>query len=65
MTEFQQFVDEMPHGKADDFRKKICAECDITDSYFRLWANGLKVPLKYRETINRVSQEMLNQTIFY
>lgn len=64
MTEFQQFVNEMPHGKADEFRKKICAQCEIKDSYFRLWANGLKVASKHHTKINEVCQEMFGKSIF-
>lgn len=64
MTPLQAFINEMPHGKADEFRNKIVAACGITQALFRNWRNGLNVPEKYHGSINQIASEMFNQQIF-
>lgn len=64
MTQFQKFVDEMPHGKADEFRNKVVEACGITQSLFRLWRNGLNVQEKHHATINLIAADMFGKAVF-
>ena len=64
MTQLQEFIENMPHGKADEFRNRVVAECNITQSYFRNWRNGLVVPSHYHKIINRISNAMFGKSVF-
>jgi len=64
MTQLQEFIDQMPHGKADEFRNKVVEMCQISQGLFRLWRGGLVVPEKHHETINAISTEMFGKKIF-
>lgn len=64
MTELQEFIDKMPHGKADEFRNKVVESCGITQAQFRLWRNGLNVPEKHHEMINSIAVMMFNKLIW-
>ena len=64
MTQLKDFIENMPHGKADEFRKKVVSQCQISQSLFRLWRNGLDVSEKYYGIINKVSVEMFGKEVF-
>lgn len=64
MTQLQEFIEAMPHGRADEFRNRVVQECQITQGMFRLWRNGLNVSEKYHGTINAITMEMFGQTVF-
>jgi len=64
MTQLQEFIEAMPHGRADEFRNRVVQECQITQGMFRLWRNGLNVSEKYHGTINAIATDMFGQTIF-
>ena len=64
MTQLQEFIENMPHGKADEFRNRVVADCEITQSLFRLWRNGLNVPDKYHDKINIISMDMFGKNVF-
>ena len=57
MTQLQEFIENMPHGKADEFRNRVVAEC-------RNWRNGLVVPSHYHKIINRISNAMFGKSVF-
>lgn len=64
MTELQNFIDKMPHGKADEFRNKVVETCGITQSLFRMWRRGMTVPEKYQKTIDCIAFDMFGSVIF-
>lgn len=64
MTDLQKFIDEMPHGKADEFRNRVVDDCQISQGLFRLWRNGLSVPEKHHATINSISVDMFGVQVF-
>lgn len=64
MTDLQKFIDEMPHGKADEFRNRVVDDCQISQGLFRLWRNGLSVPEKHHATINSISVDMFGVLVF-
>lgn len=64
MTELQEFIEKMPHGKADEFRNKVVEACQITQAQFRLWRNGLKVPEKHHVIINGIAMTMFNKLVW-
>lgn len=64
MTQLQNFIDKMPHGKADEFRNKVVETCGITQSLFRMWRRGMTVPEKYQNTIDRIALEMFQMSVF-
>lgn len=64
MTQLKDFIENMPHGKADEFRNRVVSECKISQALFRLWRNGLDVPEKYHPTINSIATEMFGVAVF-
>lgn len=64
MTQLKDFIENMPHGKADEFRNRVVCECKISQALFRLWRNGLDVPKKYHQTINSIATEMFGVAVF-
>lgn len=64
MTQLQDFIENMPHGKADEFRNRVVNSCQISQPLFRLWRGGLAVPEKYHSTINRIAYEMFGKEVF-
>ena len=63
-SKFRKFCDSIPHGRYDDFRLRVIAECNIKDSTFRVWYGGFNVPEERREVINRIALEMFNKKVF-
>jgi len=64
MKELQDFIEKMPHGKADEFRNKVVEACGITQALFRLWRSGLSVPEKHHGTINSIAMVMFNKPVW-
>lgn len=64
MTQLKDFIENMPHGKADEFRNRVVSECKISQALFRLWRNGLEVPEKYHPTINGIANDMFGISVF-
>lgn len=64
MTQLQEFIENMPHGKADEFRNKVVEACGITQGQFRNWRRGLAVPEKHHSTIDLIATEMFGQLVF-
>ena len=64
MTQLQEFIENMPHGKADEFRNRVVDDCQISQGLFRLWRNGLSVPEKHHATINSISNDMFGVEVF-
>lgn len=64
MTQLQEFIENMPHGKADEFRNRVVEACGISQSLFRLWRGGLAVHERYHAAINTVSAEMFGKKVF-
>lgn len=64
MTPLQEFIENMPHGKADEFRNKVVNDCQISQGLFRLWRGGLSVPEKHHATINRIAKAMFGKVVF-
>lgn len=64
MTQLQEFIDKMPHGKADEFRNKVVEACGITQAQFRNWRNGLNVPEKHHTTIDLIAIDMFGELVF-
>ncbi len=64
MTQLQEFIENMPHGKANEFRNKVVEICQITQGLFRLWRSGLAVPEKHHAAINNIAYEMFGKRVF-
>lgn len=64
MTQLQEFIENMPHGKADEFRNRVVEACEITQGLFRIWRRGMNVPDKHHVTINRIALDMFGQKVF-
>ena len=64
MTQLQEFIENMPHGKADEFRNRVVEACEITQGLFRIWRRGMNVPDKHHVTINRIALDMFGKAVF-
>ncbi len=64
MNQFQYFINQMPHGKANTFRQMVVERCGITQAMFRLWRNGMKVSERHHDTINEIAMEMFGRKVF-
>lgn len=71
MTELQEFYDEIPHGKATEFRNRCIEACTnkrtnkpISKAYWRLWTNGFPVPKEYHNVIDEIAFVMFGRTVF-
>ena len=65
MTQFKDFVDAIPHGRYNDFRKRVIVACGVSDGQFRAWKTGTPVKKeKNRKAINRIALDMFGKTVF-
>ena len=64
MTQLQEFIENMPYGKADEFRNRVVEACEITQGLFRIWRRGMTVPDKHHGTINRIALDMFGKAVF-
>ena len=67
MTQFQQFITTVEHGKYAAFRDVLPMALDprVTDQTFRNWERGKYEPDDTRrEAINQVAQEITGKTIY-
>ncbi len=48
MTQFEDFINAIPHGRYDEFRKRVVAACGVSDGLWRMWKTG--TPVKTRKT---------------
>ena len=65
MTQFEEFVSNIPHGRYDEFRKRVIASCNVSDGLFRMWKTGTPVKTEEnRKAINRIALDMFGKAVF-
>ena len=65
MTQFEDFINAIPHGRYDEFRKRVVAACGVSDGLWRMWKTGTPVKTEEnRKTINRIALDMFGKAVF-
>ena len=65
MTQFQEFINNIPHGRYDELRKKVLDATGISDGLWRMWKTGTPVKNEQnRKAINRIALDMFGKAVF-
>ena len=65
MTQFEDFINAIPHGRYDEFRKRVVAACGVSDGLWRMWKTGTPVKTEEnRKAINRIALDMFGKAVF-
>jgi len=65
MTQFEEFINAIPHGRYDEFRKRVVTACGVSDGLWRMWKTGTPVKTEEnRKAINRIALDMFGKKVF-